>query len=152
MKVYFHFSHPLENKKKENQISMFTPSEKKTTVFKTAKSITPLSAQSAREQSHLAGFTDFQKKVFKATQKIPKGKVSTYKETAKAIGHPRAHRAVGNVLNKNHDPRVPCHRVIRSNGQVGGFRRGRKAKIKKLQSEGIPIIKGRVRLEKFFRL
>lgn len=65
--------------------------------------------------------TEFQKAVFTATKKIPKGQTRTYQEIAKAIGKPRSARAVGNALNKNRDKNVPCHRVIRSNGEVGGF-------------------------------
>ena len=91
----------------------------------------------------------FQNKVFRATKKIPKGKVATYSQIAKIIGSPQAARAVGNALNKNCDPKVPCHRVVRSDGFVGGFRWGGKAKIKKLKSEGVVIIDGMVNLEKY---
>jgi methylated-DNA-[protein]-cysteine S-methyltransferase len=66
--------------------------------------------------------TKFQKKVYATVSKIPKGKTLTYKEVAGLVGSPRAFRAVGNALNKN--PflgRVPCHRVVRSDGQWGGM-------------------------------
>lgn len=62
-----------------------------------------------------------------------------YKEVAKAIGHPKAYRAVGNALNKNKDPQVPCHRVIRSDGKLGGYRSGPKKKIILLKKEGARI-------------
>ncbi len=53
-------------------------------------------------------------------KKIPKGRVLTYKEVAKLAGSPLAYRAVGNILNKNYDPNIPCHRVIKSSGALGG--------------------------------
>ncbi len=59
----------------------------------------------------------------------------TYKEVARAIGRPRAYRAIGNVLNKNVDSRVPCHRVICSSGKVGGYRNGARKKMELLKSE-----------------
>ena len=59
----------------------------------------------------------FTQKVYEVVQKIPKGKVSTYKEVARLAGSPKASRAVGNILHANHDPAIPCHRVIRSDGK-----------------------------------
>lgn len=59
----------------------------------------------------------------------------TYKQVAKRTGHTRAWRAVGNILNKNRDPRVPCYRVIRSDGKVGGYYKGQKRKIYLLKKE-----------------
>lgn len=78
----------------------------------------------------------FINKVLAQVSKIPKGKTLTYKEVAKLVGSPRAYRAVGNVLNKNHDPDIPCHRVIRSDGKIGGYNRGSEKKKKLLQAEG----------------
>ncbi len=78
----------------------------------------------------------FKQKVFEVVRKIPKGKVLTYKEVASLAGSPRAYRAVGNILNKNHDPSIPCHRVIRSDGKIGGYNRGERLKKKKLKDEG----------------
>ena len=75
-------------------------------------------------------------------KKIPRGEVLTYKKIAKLAGHPRAWRAVGNILNKNRDPKIPCHRVIRSDGRIGGFNRGIKNKISLLRKEGV-VIKNR---------
>lgn len=70
--------------------------------------------------------SSFQKKVYEIVRKIPEGKTLTYKKVAKLSDYPKAWRAVGNVLNKNQNPKVPCHRVIRSDGTVGGFNRGTK--------------------------
>ena len=66
--------------------------------------------------------TRFQVKVWNYLKKIPKGKVNTYREVAKAIGNPRAFRAVANAVGKNpYPPKIPCHRVIRSDGSLGGY-------------------------------
>lgn len=81
--------------------------------------------------------TKFQNKVYEIVKKIPRGKVMTYKEIAKAVNRPRAYRAVGNALNKNIDPTVPCHRVIRSSGKIGGFKKGTKKKVKLLKNEKV---------------
>ena len=88
--------------------------------------------------------TLFQKRVYKIVKKIPQGKVLTYKELAKLAGSPRAWRAVGNILNKNRDPKTPCHRIVRSDGQVGGYNSGTKKKIVLLKKEGIIIYHGKV--------
>jgi methylated-DNA-[protein]-cysteine S-methyltransferase len=66
----------------------------------------------------------FAEKVRNVVRKIPKGQVRTYKEVAAAAGSPRAARAVASVMAKNFDPTVPCHRVIRSDGTLGGYNRG----------------------------
>ncbi|KKP69147.1 MAG: methylated-DNA-protein-cysteine methyltransferase [Candidatus Moranbacteria bacterium GW2011_GWE1_35_17] len=78
----------------------------------------------------------FQARVFAVVKKIPRGKVLTYKEVAQKIGSPKAYRAVGNALNKNYNKDVPCHRVIKSDGTLGGFRDGTLAKAKILKKEG----------------
>ena len=84
--------------------------------------------------------TTFEQATLSTTKKIPKGLVSSYKEIAMAIGCPRASRAVGNALHKNpYAPVVPCHRVVKSNGELGGFGSGIKNKIKLLAAEGIKI-------------
>jgi|TARA_Y100000310_G_scaffold293020_1_gene322274 methylated-DNA-[protein]-cysteine S-methyltransferase len=83
--------------------------------------------------------TKFQNKVYKICKKVPKGKVTTYKAIAKVMGN-KAYRAVGSALNKNpYAPRVPCHRVINTNGNLGGFASGLKNKIKLLKKEGVQI-------------
>ena len=86
--------------------------------------------------------TDFQIKVWNAISKIPKGKVKTYKELAKSIRKPKASRAVANACGKNPFPiKIPCHRVIRSDGRLGGYsgKGGIKTKRKLLRSEGVFI-------------
>ena len=90
-------------------------------------------------------------KVWDLTKKIPRGRLITYGGLARALGRSRAARAVGNVLNKNRDfVNIPCHRVVRSDGQVGGYALGEKKKIEKLKREGMKIEKGKVvDLEKF---
>ena len=89
--------------------------------------------------------TIFQKAVWEATRKIPKGKVATYAEIARIIGRPKAVRAVGNALNKNpYAPKVPCHRVIKSDGSLGGFASGVKKKKTLLEKEGVKIINNKV--------
>lgn len=79
--------------------------------------------------------TNFKNKVLKIVAKIPKGKTMSYKEVARKAGAPRAYRAVGNILNKNHNPKIPCHRVICSDGRIGGYRLGEKKKKLLLEKE-----------------
>ena len=79
---------------------------------------------------------EFKEKVYNVVKKIPKGKTMSYKEVAKRAGFPRAWRAVGNILNKNRNSEVPCHRIIRSDGRVGGFFGGTKRKTLLLKKEG----------------
>lgn len=82
--------------------------------------------------------TDFQIMVWKEIKKIPKGKVRTYKEIAIAISRPKASRAVANACGKNPFPlKIPCHRVIGSNGYIGGYsgEGGIKKKIELLKLE-----------------
>ena len=82
----------------------------------------------------------FDEKVWQLLRKIPKGKVTTYKILAKAAGKPKAARAVGNACNKNHfSPKVPCHRVVKSSGFIGGYAHGTAKKIKLLELEGVSI-------------
>jgi O-6-methylguanine DNA methyltransferase len=83
----------------------------------------------------------FYEKVYKVVAKIPKGKVLSYQEVARRAGSPRACRAVGNIMNRHNIKNLPCHRVIRSDGSVGGYRWGTKRKIKRLQAEGVKISK-----------
>ena len=79
--------------------------------------------------------TSFSEKIFSIVRAIPKGKTLTYKEVAQKAGHPRAFRAVGNILNTNYDPKIPCHRVVRSDGRTGGWNRGAEKKRKLLEGE-----------------
>ena len=78
----------------------------------------------------------FTEKVFSVVRKIPKGKVLTYKQVAMKAGSPAAARAVGNILNTNYDPKIPCHRVVRSDVKAGGYNRGAENKVKILKKEG----------------
>jgi len=94
--------------------------------------------------------TKFEQKVLKFCRKIPQGKVSTYKILAQAVGRPKAARAVGNALNKNKMPiKVPCHRIVKSNGQVGGYVKGQNSKIKLLRNELIKIKNGLIDLNSY---
>ncbi len=87
----------------------------------------------------------FRDRVYQVVKKIPKGKILSYKKVAKLAGSPRAWRAVGNILNKNRDPiKIPCHRVIKSNGEIGGYEGGTKKKAYLLRKEGVIIQNGRV--------
>lgn len=80
--------------------------------------------------------TDFQIKVWQATMKIPAGTVITYSELAQRIGKPRAVRAVANALGANKIAYlIPCHRVVRKNGELGGYRWGLDIKKKLLEAE-----------------
>lgn len=80
--------------------------------------------------------TLFQQRVYSVVEKIPKGKVLTYKEVAELALSPRAFRAVGNALNKNYDINILCHRVIRSDGKIGKYNRGTSKKVELLKKEG----------------
>ena len=89
----------------------------------------------------LAG-TKFQLKVWAYLSKIPRGRVKTYSQVAKAIGKPLAVRAVANAIGKNpYAPKIPCHRVIRSDGSLGGYsgKGGVKTKRFLLKKEGIKL-------------
>jgi len=77
----------------------------------------------------------FRDRVFEVVRKIFKGKTLTYKEVAEKAGNPKAYRAVGNILHTNYDPKIPCHRVVRSDGKTGGWNRGAEEKALILQKE-----------------
>jgi O-6-methylguanine DNA methyltransferase len=79
----------------------------------------------------------FRDRVVLAVKNIPRGKTLSYKQVAAAAGSPRAFRAVGSIMKANHDPSVPCHRVVRSDGTVGGYNRGgERRKTRILREEG----------------
>ena len=80
--------------------------------------------------------TNFKQKVYLIVKAIPPGQTLTYKQVAELAGSPRAYRGVGGVLKQNYDPTIPCHRVIRSDGQTGGYNRGAVNKVKRLRKEG----------------
>lgn len=84
--------------------------------------------------------TDFQRDVWRALTRIPRGQTVTYAELARMAGHPRAVRAVANAVGKNPiPPIIPCHRVICSNGDIGGYSApgGVAAKRAILRAEGV---------------
>ncbi len=81
----------------------------------------------------------FRQKVLNIVKNIPRGKTMTYKEVARRAGSEKAYRAVGNVLNKNFNSSIPCHRVIRSDGKLGGYNRGADRKTKLLRREGCKV-------------
>ena len=76
--------------------------------------------------------------VYVLLSKIPSGKVSTYGDIARALGHPKAARAIGRIIANNPNPiSIPCHRVVKSNGEIGGFAYGEQMKREILEKEGI---------------
>ncbi len=91
----------------------------------------------------------FAEKIYAQLRKVPKGKVTTYKELAKSIGS-NVYRAVGSALRDNpYAPQVPCHRVVSSNGKIGGFKGFKTGKtiddkIKMLNDEGVEIKSGKL--------
>lgn len=94
--------------------------------------------------------SNFNESVYAICRLIPKGKVSTYQQIALALKNSRAVRAVGNALNRNpYAPQVPCHRVVKSNGQVGGFASGSTKKIALLKQEGVIVKDGQIDLQKY---
>jgi len=89
--------------------------------------------------------TSFQSQCYEALKKIPSGNVISYGGLAKIVGRPQAYRAVGNAMNKNpYAPEVPCHRVVKSNGDLGGFADDINLKIKRLQEEGVEVANKRI--------
>jgi len=89
--------------------------------------------------------TNFQQKVLDLILKVPAGKVTTYQEIARALDNPGAARAVGNALHINPNaPETPCHRVVRANGELGGYALGSVKKAGLLKKEGITVINGKI--------
>ncbi len=86
--------------------------------------------------------SEFSQNVHTVVKAIPKGSIMTYKQVAEKAGNSKAARAVANLMAKNFDPAIPCHRVIRSDGGLGGYNRGGEAKKRAiLQSEGVDLHK-----------
>lgn len=98
----------------------------------------------------------FADEIYSKLKQIPKGKVITYKGLALMVGS-KAYRAVGQVLKNNpYAPEVPCHRVVRSDGKIGGFMgkiNGKEIEIKiaRLQAEGVKVSQGKVDLAKYLQ-
>lgn len=81
--------------------------------------------------------------VYDLLLKIPAGKVSTYGDLARALGNPSASRTIGRILGENPNPiKVPCHRVVMSNGQIGGYAYGTARKRQLLEKEGVSLTNG----------
>lgn len=96
---------------------------------------------------------NFNKQCYSLLKKVPKGKVTTYREIAHGLNC-RAYRAVGNAMNKNpYDTcEVPCHRVVNANGDLGGFAWEPELKISRLKSEGVEVFensKGVLKIKDF---
>jgi len=87
----------------------------------------------------------FKEKVLAFVRNIKRGQTMTYKQVAEAAGSPKAFRAVGNILNKNYNSAIPCHRVIRSDGSLGGYNRGKELKEKILMEERKSKIKTKIK-------
>lgn len=85
------------------------------------------------------------KKIYKKLLEVPEGKITTYGELAKAVGFHNGQRVIGNIMNKNPYPVIiPCHRVVRSDGRVGGYAYGEKVKVNMLTKEGLEIKNGKI--------
>ncbi len=93
-------------------------------------------------------FSSTEDRVYYLLKRIPKGKVTTYGELARSAGlHPRT---VGMLMRKNSDPvNIPCYKVVRSDGSLGGYSSGRKKKIKLLRNDGITIENGKIDLNTY---
>lgn len=83
--------------------------------------------------------------VYKKLLQVPKGQITTYGELAKAVGLKNGQRVIGRIMNKNPHPAiVPCHRVVNSNGKIGGYAYGIDVKTNMLTKEGIEIQNGKI--------
>jgi O-6-methylguanine DNA methyltransferase len=103
-----------------------------------------------KQESRDKKLPPFHYRVYRILRSVPRGKVTTYRALARAAGSPRASRAVGSAMNRNpYAPAVPCHRVVRSDGSVGGFARGTREKARMLAKEGVEIRNGRIDLARF---
>lgn len=99
--------------------------------------------------------SEFSGKVYEFCSRVPKGKVTTYGKIAMAIGKPGSSRAVGQALKRNpYAPKVPCHRVVKSDGSLGGYggagRKKTEKKMKMLEKEGVKIVKGKIKKNYFY--
>lgn len=92
------------------------------------------------------------KRIYEAVKRIPKGKVASYSQVAAMAGNPRMCRAVGNALHHNPDPEnIPCYRVVNAKGELSGAFAfgGADEQERRLAADGIPVINGKVDLEKY---
>jgi methylated-DNA-[protein]-cysteine S-methyltransferase len=114
------------------------------------QTLAPSLEQQIRSGQLVPGMT-FNQKVWALTARIPKGRVTTYAELARALGT-KAYRAVGNAMNRNpYAPGVPCHRVVGSNGSLTGYAHGLEKKQRMLAVEGIEVVNSRVDVGDVFR-
>jgi len=99
------------------------------------------------------GLTIFEKSVLDSVKNISCGKLTTYRLLARSIGRPKAVRAVGNALRKNSElVKVPCHRVVRSDGKLGGYLAGVRKKLLLLEKEGIKFERNKIKdLKKYIQ-
>ncbi|MBM3292180.1 MGMT family protein [Candidatus Bathyarchaeota archaeon] len=114
----------------------------------------------AEDEKKLATLSRYQQAILRILTEVPKGKVTTYGDLAKELSLrdpkwlPNASRAVGTTMKNNLcGPQIPCHRVIKSDGNIGNFRGGEKGAVEEktamLQSEGVIVVKGKIDLKKF---
>jgi len=88
---------------------------------------------------------NLEQRVYKKLLEVPEGKITTYGELAKAIGLKNGQRVIGNIMNKNPYPVIiPCHRVVKSDGKIGGYAYGENVKTKMLSDEGVTTLKGKI--------
>jgi O-6-methylguanine DNA methyltransferase len=78
----------------------------------------------------------FREKVLLIVSRIPEGFTMSYKQVAEMAGSPRAYRAVGSIMKSNYDETIPCHRVVKSSGEIGQYNRGQSLKRARLVAEG----------------
>ena len=88
---------------------------------------------------------NLEKKVYKKLLEVPEGKITTYGELSKAVGLKNGQRVIGQIMKKNQFPVIiPCHRVVKSDGKIGGYAYGNQVKSKMLSLEGIQIHDGKI--------
>ena len=88
---------------------------------------------------------NLEQQVYKKLTQVPQGKITTYGELSKAVGLKNGQRVIGQIMKKNPYPVIiPCHRVVKSDGTVGGYAYGRDIKTNMLQKEGIKIHDGKI--------
>ncbi|MEM3089595.1 MAG: MGMT family protein [Candidatus Nitrosotenuis sp.] len=88
---------------------------------------------------------ELEQRVYKELLRVPKGKVTTYGDLAKAVGIKNGQRVIGQIMNKNPFPVIiPCHRVVNSDGKIGGYFYGQNVKTEMLSKEGVTIKDGKI--------